>query len=76
MSNTEETKFYELDERIERFLRGEMSTEEEARFREELKSDPELRDHARAVTALLKGLQEKVKDVFVTTGFTNLFEFK
>ena len=61
MSNTEETKFYELDERIERFLRGEMSTEEEARFREELKSDPELRDHARVVTALLKGLQEKGK---------------
>lgn len=61
MSNTEETKFYELDERIERFLRGEMSTEEEARFREELKYDPELRDHARAVTALLKGLQEKGK---------------
>ena len=24
----------------------------------------------------IKGLQEKVKDVFVTTGFTNLFEFK
>ena len=49
MSNTEETKFYELDERIERFLRGEMSTEEETSFREELKSDSELRDHARAV---------------------------
>jgi anti-sigma B factor antagonist/stage II sporulation protein AA (anti-sigma F factor antagonist) len=24
----------------------------------------------------IKGLQEKVKDVFTTTGFTNLFEFK
>ena len=24
----------------------------------------------------IKGLQEKVKDVFQTTGFTNLFEFK
>ena len=61
MSNTEEIKFNEMDERIERFLRGEMSAEEEARFREELKSDTELRDHARAVTALLKGLQEKGK---------------
>lgn len=59
MSNIEETRFNEMDERIERFLRGEMSTEEEARFREDLKSDTELRDHARAVTALLKGLQEK-----------------
>lgn len=61
MSNTEEIKFNEMDERIERFLRGEMSAEEEVRFREELKSDSELRDHARAVTALLKGLQEKGK---------------
>lgn len=24
----------------------------------------------------IKGLQSKVKDVFMTTGFTNLFEFK
>ena len=24
----------------------------------------------------IEGLQEKVKDVFQTTGFTNLFEFK
>ena len=24
----------------------------------------------------IKGMQEKVKDVFLTTGFTNLFEFK
>jgi anti-sigma B factor antagonist/stage II sporulation protein AA (anti-sigma F factor antagonist) len=24
----------------------------------------------------IKGLQAKVKDVFMTTGFTNLFEFK
>ena len=24
----------------------------------------------------IKGMQEKVKDVFLTTGFTNVFEFK
>ena len=59
MSNIEDTKFQETDERIERFLRGQMTTEEEANFREDLKSDAELREHARAISALLKGLQEK-----------------
>ncbi len=59
MSNSEEIKFNEMDERIERFLRGEMSTEEEIRFREELKTDADLREHARAISALLKGIQEK-----------------
>lgn len=59
MSNTEEIKFNEMDERIERFLRGEMSTEEEIRFREELKTDADLREHARAISALLKGIQKK-----------------
>ena len=59
MSNIEDTKFQETDERIECFLRGQMATEEEASFREDLKSDSELREHARAISALLKGLQEK-----------------
>lgn len=59
MSNTEETKFYEMDDRIERFLRGEMTAEEEACFREDLKTNSELREHARVVSALLKGVQEK-----------------
>ncbi|MBQ6432370.1 MAG: hypothetical protein IJJ94_00210 [Bacteroidaceae bacterium] len=57
MSNTEDTQFQEMDERIERFLRGEMTVEEEARFRDELKSDPDLREHARAISALLKGIR-------------------
>lgn len=59
MSNTDETIFYEMDDRIERFLRGEMSAEEEASFREELKTNPILCEHARAVSALLKGVQDK-----------------
>ena len=59
MSNTDETNFYEMDDRIERFLRGEMSAEEEASFREELKTNPVLCEHARAVSALLIGVQEK-----------------
>ncbi len=57
MSNTEETQFQEMDERIERFLRGEMTMEEEARFREELRTKTELREHARAISALLKEIR-------------------
>lgn len=57
MSNIADTSIQEMDERIELFLRGEMSIEEEARFREELKTNSELREHARAISALLKGIQ-------------------
>lgn len=59
MSNAEDTRFQEMDERIERFLRGEMTVEEEARLREELKSNAELREHARAISTLLKGIRAK-----------------
>ena len=57
MSNIADTSIQEMDERIELFLRGEMSIEEEARFRKELKTNSELREHARAISALLKGIQ-------------------
>ena len=46
-----------IDERIEAFLRGEMSAEDEAAFKQEIKSDPELRNRAMAMTSLIKGLQ-------------------
>lgn len=61
MSNTDEIKFNEMDERIERFLRGQMSPEEEAQLHEDVKNDPDLREHALAVSALVKGLQDKGK---------------
>ena len=35
-----------------------------------------LRCRANRCSLYIKDMQEKVKDVFVTTGFTNLFEFK
>lgn len=48
-----------IDERIESFLRGEMSAEEEAAFKQEIKANPELRDRAKAMTSLIRGLQAK-----------------
>lgn len=48
-----------IDERIETFLRGEMSAEEEATFKQEIRQNPELRSRAMAMTSLIKGLQEQ-----------------
>ena len=48
-----------IDERIEAFLRGEMTAEEEAIFKQEIRQNPELRSRAMAMTSLIKGLQDK-----------------
>lgn len=48
-----------IDERIEAFLRGEMTAEEEAVFKQEIKSNPELRNRAMAMASLIKGLEEQ-----------------
>jgi len=48
-----------IDERIESFLRGTMTEEEEANFKQEIKADPELRRHVMATVSLIKGLREK-----------------
>lgn len=48
-----------IDERIESFLRGAMSAEEEMDFKKELKANPELRSRAMAMTSLIRGLQAK-----------------
>ena len=45
-----------VDERIESFLRGTMSSDEEEAFKQEIKSNPELRNRAMEMTALVKGL--------------------
>ena len=60
-----------VDERIEAFLRGMMNVEEESVFKQELKSSPVLRDRAKAMASLIKGIQvkeaEKEKHVFDST---------
>ena len=48
-----------IDERIESFLRGTMSEEEETEFKQEIKDNPELRNRAMAMTSLIRGLQAK-----------------
>ena len=48
-----------IDERIEAFLRGEMTLEEETAFKQEIRQNPELRSRTMAMTSLIKGLQDK-----------------
>ena len=48
-----------IDERIESFLQGTMSADEEANFKQEIKSNSELRNRAMVMTSLIRGLQAK-----------------
>jgi Flp pilus assembly protein TadD len=48
-----------IDERIESFLRGTMTEEEEANFKQEIKADPELRNYVMATVSLIKGIRDK-----------------
>lgn len=56
-NNTDEIKFNEMDERIERFLRGQMTPEEETQLHEDINNNPDLREHALVVSSLIKGLR-------------------
>lgn len=48
-----------IDDRIDAFIRGEMTEEEEAAFKNEIKADPELRAHVLANISLIKGIREE-----------------
>ena len=46
-----------IDERIDSFIRGAMTEEEEAAFKEEIKAAPELRAQVLATVSLIKGIR-------------------
>lgn len=48
-----------IDDRIDAFIRGEMTEEEETAFKNEIKADPELRTHVLATVSLIKGIREQ-----------------
>ena len=48
-----------IDDRIDAFVRGEMTEDEEATFKQEIKADPELRAHVLATVSLIKGVREQ-----------------
>ena len=46
-----------IDERIDSFIRGAMTEEDEAAFKQEIQTDPELRSQVLATLALVKGIR-------------------
>ena len=68
MDKNNDTLYETIDERIDAFIRGTMTAEEEAAFKEDIKTDPELRDQVLATISIIKNLREqeaeKEKDLF------------
>ena len=56
-----------IDDRIDAFIRGMMTKEEEAAFKQEIQADPDLRAHVLATVSLIKGIRSqgalKEKDI-------------
>ena len=48
-----------IDARIDSFIRGTMTAEEEAAFKQEIKAEPELRDQVLTTVSLIKGIREQ-----------------
>ena len=46
-----------IDDRIDAFIRGRMTEEEETAFKQEIQSDPELRAQVLATVSLIKGIR-------------------
>ena len=67
MDKDNDIKQEAIDERINSFIRGTMTEEEEAAFKQEIKTDPELRAQVIATISLIKGIRtqeaEKEKEL-------------
>lgn len=59
MNKSDDILMNSFDERIEAFLRGSMSAEEETAFKQEIKSNPELRNRVMTMVSLVKGVRAK-----------------
>ena len=72
MDKNDEILMDGIDERIEAFLRGEMSAEEEAALKQEIRQNSDLRSRAMAMTSLIKGLHDRntVREATIIKGNT------
>ena len=59
MDKNNDIQMSAIDDRIDAFVRGMMTEEEEAAFKQEIKADPELRNHVMASVSLIKGIREQ-----------------
>jgi len=48
-----------IDDRIDAFIRGMMTEEEELAFKQEIQADPELRDQVMATVSMIRGIREQ-----------------
>ena len=48
-----------IDARIDSFLRGEMTPDEESTFKQEIQAEPELRAQVKATVALIRGIRNQ-----------------
>lgn len=58
MDKSNDTFMESIDNRIDAFVRGTMTKEEEAAFKQDIKADPELRSHVLATVSLIKGIRK------------------
>lgn len=59
MDKSNDTFIETIDNRIDAFVRGTMTKEEEAAFKQDIKADPELRSHVLATVSLIKGIRQQ-----------------
>ena len=57
MDKNNDIKQQAIDDRIDAFIRGMMTKEEEAAFKQEIQADPDLRAHVLATVSLIKGIR-------------------
>lgn len=62
MDKSNDTFMESIDNRIDAFVRGTMTKEEEAAFKQDIKADPELRSHVLATVSLIKGIRKQDAD--------------
>ena len=62
-----------IDARIDSFLRGEMTPDEESTFKQEIQADPELRAQVKATIALIRGIrnQDAVQEKAIVAKYDN-----
>lgn len=57
--STEEQRLIDMDERIDSYLRGQMTKEEESQFISDCENDKELKERAYITALLAKSLKRK-----------------
>lgn len=73
MDKNNDTYWESIDEKIDSFIRGEMTTDEESAFKQEIQDNPALRAHVTSTVSLIRGIrkQEETKEKAITSKYDN-----